>query len=317
MRQLYRFLLTIIVLGLLFVPVLRALDVRQFEQALRSASLWPLGVAAGLGLTGCLLSTTLRLRALLAALPSHLPIGLRQLYRLYIASAAAQILLPSPAAELLRTVHLSKRYGYAIEDATAAHLVEKAVDAAVLSMCVLLLLIMGQLLPWMRRPFLAVVAISGLGIVVMIILARRLPATAEHSPHVSAPLWTRVQRFLKQTLASLSRFHSASTWVASAAWSCVSEATNTLTVGLVLSAVGQVHPLPLCLLGALTARLSGALPLTPGQLGVQEGSMALVLSAFGIPPGPAMAAALLYRMVHALPTLLLGGFMLRKVTTEK
>jgi uncharacterized protein (TIRG00374 family) len=317
LKRLLRVFLTGVVLVLLFVPVLRSIDGPRFTEALRGASLWPLVAAAVLALMGCLGASTLRIGTLLAALPSVHGIRLRRLYQIYIASAAAQILLPSPAAEILRTVHLAKRHGYALEDVTAAHIVEKAVDAIVLSLCVVLLATIGELAPWMRRPFTFFVSFSAVGVILIAIFARREVAPLKLSTKTPISFWRRIQSFLHRTVVSLNKFHSVSTWVAATAWSCVSEATNALTVGLVLAAVGQPSPIATCLAGSLTARLSGAVPLTPGQLGVQEGSVALVLSAFGVEPSRAMAAALLYRAVHAVPTLAFGGLALRKVATKK
>lgn len=317
MRRFFRFIFASCILSLLLVPVLRAVDWTRLGAALRGASLALLATAAAMGLVGCLGACTLRLGALLGALPSARPLRRLRLYELYIASAAAQIMLPSPAAEILRTVRLAQQYGYTLEDVTAAHIVEKAVDAMILSLGVLTLANIGQLLPWMRRPLIIFVAVSVGGLILLALFTQRTAATGNLSEDVATSLVHRVQRFLRHTLRSLAKFHAASTWGAALGWSCISEATNALTVGLVLSALGQASPVATCLAGSLTARLSGAIPLTPGQLGVQEGSVALVLTAFGVEPSRAMAAALLYRVVHAAPTLLVGSFALRHVVPKR
>jgi len=44
-------------------------------------------------------------------------------------------------------------------------------------------------------------------------------------------------------------------------------------------------------------QISASLPITPGGLGVVEGSMAALLVAYGVPTGPALATVLLYRIV--------------------
>lgn len=268
-----------------------------------------------LTLSLCMGATTMRLKVLLAALPKAQHIPLSRLYLIFLTSSAAQILLPSPAAEILRTVHLSRRYGHRLEDVTSAHVVEKAVDAIALSAFVLLLLGIGQMPPWMVRPISAFILFSLVGVALVVAFARRSSTLVNPSFTARPPAWERIVQFLNQTVASLRRFRSSSAWIAATGWSCLAEATNALTVGLVLEAVDQPAAIGAWLAVVLAARVSGAVPLTPGQIGVQEGSVVLVLGAFGIEPSRAMAAALLYRAVHSLPVIILGGLALRSLTS--
>jgi uncharacterized protein (TIRG00374 family) len=53
-------------------------------------------------------------------------------------------------------------------------------------------------------------------------------------------------------------------------------------------------------------RILGALPLTPGGLGVIELGLSGALVAFGAPNADAVAATLLYRFLTVIPTLVLG-----------
>jgi uncharacterized protein (TIRG00374 family) len=65
-------------------------------------------------------------------------------------------------------------------------------------------------------------------------------------------------------------------------------------------AFGAVHaPVPWAgvLLAYGVAQVAGSLPVVPGGLGIIEGSLAVVLVAYGSARVPAIAAALAYRMV--------------------
>ena len=53
-------------------------------------------------------------------------------------------------------------------------------------------------------------------------------------------------------------------------------------------------------------RILGALPLTPGGLGIVELGLSGALVAFGAPNADAVAATLLYRFLTVVPTLVLG-----------
>ena len=53
-------------------------------------------------------------------------------------------------------------------------------------------------------------------------------------------------------------------------------------------------------------RILGALPLTPGGVGIVEVGLAGALVAFGAPNAEAVAATLLYRALTVFPTLALG-----------
>lgn len=315
-RQFARVLLAAGVLALLLIPTVRSLDRHRFMEVLSAATFWPAAGAVVLGLGGCMGMATLRLASLLAALPRTRAIRLRRLYVVYLASTAAQHLLPSPAAKILRTIHLSRQYGYTLSDTTAAHVLERAIDAVALSGCVALWAALGDVPSWMERPIALFTVASALGIILLAAFARR-PMAFEDAPRAlrSRP-WSRIVEFLTQTLSSLRKLRALSMWLIAAGWSCLSEIANVVTVGLVLLSVGQPSSVGVWLTAALTARLSAAVPLTPGQIGIQEGSIALALGAVGVEPNHAMAAALLYRAVHSLPIIMLGGLALRDVIPE-
>ena len=96
----------------------------------------------------------------------------------------------------------------------------------------------------------------------------------------------------------LSRVHlGVSGWTGSMGWALA----NWLTDGLVLVVSLEALHLHVPWRGVLVVygvtQIAASLPVTPGGLGVVEGSMAALLVAYGTRPAPALAAVLLYRII--------------------
>lgn len=311
MKRYGRWILAAVALAVLSVLLLRSLDAARLADAFRRVDWVPVAGAVVLCLFACLGTTSLRLQALLRALPSSRPISSGRLFALYLTSSAAQQLLLGPAAEIIRSLHLSRRYGYTIEDVAAAHVIEKVVDAITLALVALALLGLSGLPDGMHRPLAVFLAVLGGCLAVVAVLARRAPsASNDHSAK------SRVRRVLARILDSFSRFRSPRIWAVSIVWSCIAAAVNAATMGMVLWAVGQPRPVGAWLASLLAARLSGVVPTTPGQIGVQEGGVALVLGTYGVEPNQAIAAAFVYRIVHAVPVFLAGLLSLRSLTSQ-
>jgi len=80
--------------------------------------------------------------------------------------------------------------------------------------------------------------------------------------------------------------------IAAGVWAC--------DLGCLLSSFGAVHaavPWHGVLLAYGAAQVAGALPVAPGGLGIVEGSLAVILVAYGAARVPAISAALAYRLV--------------------
>lgn len=80
---------------------------------------------------------------------------------------------------------------------------------------------------------------------------------------------------------------------------------------LIVVAVDPSLPAPPVVAALTLARLGLAVPLSPSGLGVQEGVLAALLSALGLPPQGALAAMLLARIALVLTTLIGVALLLR------
>lgn len=86
-------------------------------------------------------------------------------------------------------------------------------------------------------------------------------------------------------------------------------AGSILLTWLLIAAVDSSAAGPATLAAVTIARLSLAVPVTPSGIGVQEGALAIMLAALGLPPDSALAGMLLARLAM-LTTTLLGIWLL-------
>jgi hypothetical protein len=69
------------------------------------------------------------------------------------------------------------------------------------------------------------------------------------------------------------------------------------TLVVCLFALGTGVPWRGILVAYSLTQIAASIPITPGGLGVVEGSLAALLVAYGLPPGEALTATFLYRLV--------------------
>jgi hypothetical protein len=122
--------------------------------------------------------------------------------------------------------------------------------------------------------------------------------------------FTRVVAAARQLVSS--RWQTAGAW----AWAAARLAFSVASLAACLPAVGVRVDLPVLVLAYAAGKVAGMLSLVPAGLGLVEGSLAGVLTAFGTPYEAALLVALLYRVAyHFVPTtvaLVFFGPMLRE-----
>jgi uncharacterized protein (TIRG00374 family) len=175
------------------------------------------------------------------------------------------------------------------------------------------------------HPALRTAAFIGLAILVVAVTAfalalssgRRAHAIGELAARLTARAYAllRLDRRVGWGGEGLARFRGRALHLLRRRWHVITAATlaGHLTVFLVLlvclRAVGttstEVSWIEAFAAWALV-RILGALPLTPGGLGIVELGLTGALVAFGAPNADAVAATLLYRFLTVVPTLVLG-----------
>jgi uncharacterized protein (TIRG00374 family) len=96
-------------------------------------------------------------------------------------------------------------------------------------------------------------------------------------------------------------------WGAAFAWMLLWWAGDMTCLAVAFLAVGGALPWRGLLIAYAAGQLAALLPITPGGLGVTEGSMAITLAAYGGGMATAVAAVLLYRLITYWAVLPAGG----------
>ena len=175
------------------------------------------------------------------------------------------------------------------------------------------------------HPALRTAALIGVAVLVVAVTLFAVALSSERRAHrigeLAARLTNRVYRLLRLTRTvgwggeGLARFRARALDLLRRRWHVLTLTTlaGHLTVFLVLlvclRVVGTTSS-EVSWVEAFAAwsliRILGALPLTPGGLGIVELGLSGALVAFGAPNADAVAATLLYRFLTVVPTLALG-----------
>jgi len=105
-------------------------------------------------------------------------------------------------------------------------------------------------------------------------------------------------------------------WLIGLGWSAVNWLADCACLAIAFLAVGAAVPWQGLLLAYGAAQLAANLPITPGGLGVVEGSLAIALVAYGNSGATTVAAVLLYRVVSFWAMLPLGWTAWAVLTTR-
>ncbi|MGH9062317.1 MAG: lysylphosphatidylglycerol synthase transmembrane domain-containing protein, partial [Acidimicrobiales bacterium] len=155
----------------------------------------------------------------------------------------------------------------------------------------------------LRLPVLAVAAIplvvAGLGVAahrrpaVRRALRRQLARAGSHLPEGerAVPALEHLGRRLRTVQPS------AGVWAVSLALAIANWLCDAATLFACIEALGFPVPWMGLLVAYSLAQISASLPITPGGIGVVEGSLTLALVAYGMGDNAAVASALLYRIV--------------------
>ena len=268
----------------------RKMDFAALGNALRTAKLWPLVLAATLSF-GCLFGKAACWRIMLA--PRH-KVAVTRLFRYTIAAFAASAIAPARAGEVLRVWTLKRRDGVPVADTAAVAVAEKLLDG--ISMLILVAPV-PWLLPglpsWVTSAIALCAAIAIALFVGLVIAVGRVDTT--RSP-------TLIRRFLggMHVLRSPRRVLGA-LGVLLLVW-----AADLGEVTAVLYAVDIHLPVAAGLLILFTLNLTILVPSTPAQVGAFEVGALAALDLLHVGHESALAFALLYHGLQVIPTIAAG-----------
>jgi len=299
----------IIAIAVLAVQFVRTLDPAKALSVIAGASAtW---VIVGMLVNAVLRVGTrvLRTRSLLSALPGKVP--LRELVHFIYGSMALGYVV-SPIAGSAARVFALQHHGVPSESVVAVQLWEKIVAGFALSLFAMPMLA-RDLPPRVHVALLIASLVGSLGFVAAIVLVMMFRALTRNSVVPTAP----VRRWLFQLGTSLALLHDFRRLAQTFLWSLLSELCDVAMLAFALVALGIPVDPAACVLAFIVVNVGSALPSTPGQLGVFEATTAWALIASGIADERALAAGMLYHLIHVVPVFVFGLPSLLRIRAER
>ncbi|MBK8021589.1 MAG: flippase-like domain-containing protein [Chloroflexi bacterium] len=222
---------------------------------------------------------------------------------------------PLRAGEVLRIVLLKREHDVPIVRTTTVILTERIFDGIVLlSFVVVALLTLDIGTPEVRTVVNVAAPVFGLALLVFFALALRPTLTTRllrwftiKLPHA---LGDRIQSLGEHVIAGLGSLRTPVDLVGTIVTSYANWMLEAVTYVLIAQAFGfQLDYLSILLVVGVV-NLAGLIPASPGQFGVFEGFVRIVLTGLGIAVTEATAYALVTHIVIWLPVTLLGLFFL-------
>jgi glycosyltransferase 2 family protein len=286
-----------LVLFLLF----RFLPGRQVLRALGKlpARLWLLVLAAYLA-THCLGVGKWRLMVNTAGAG----LSYLQAARCYFAGLFGSLFLPSLIGGDLVRAALAMRYGKTKAGVLLGSVIDRMVDFAGLALLAIAgaLLVPGALQPQSRRAFLwlGTAAILGAAVVAGIVAVTPIGRLSFRMRRRAASLRRAARSMAQRPRAMLAALS-------------ISVVAQLSFIGLSIQlaeACGLHLPFRVWLFAWPLAKLSAAIPITQGGIGVREAALAALLVPFGAPPALTVAAGLAWEAIVISGALLAGAFAL-------
>ena len=304
-RTLLRVGVSLVVLGALGWYFWNKVDLAGAWTALLGANYWLVAAAAVINMVLHLPAKSVRWWLMLAPmkrLPQH------RVYNYLVAGYAASNLLPARMGEAVR-IWFVARDGVPVGGATGTQLLEKVYELIGLIVFVLPLPFFLPQLPRSARLVIAAVGVGGLVAVgVMYWLARH----GEKSGGA-----TRLSRLLKRIGEGMTNLRTPRALALALGLSIATWVIDAWAVLLCMQAVGIEPSFWSAAFMLLGLNIAIALPSTPAQLGVFEGSIVAALAILGLPGERALAFALLYHVMQIVPVTLYGGVMLARYGVPK
>jgi uncharacterized membrane protein YbhN (UPF0104 family) len=270
---------------------LRNIDFAKLGDALKSAKLWPIVLAAALNFL-CLLGKAVCWRIMLA--PRH-KVGVWRLFRYTIATFAASAIAPARAGEVMRVWTLKRRDGVPVSDTAAVAVAEKLLDG--ISMIILVAPVPFLLpgLPWQVAGTIA--ACAGIALILFVALFIAVGRVEEST---SSRTWVR--RFV----AGMHVLRSPKRLLGSLVLLILVWSADLAEVMLVFYALDIHLPIAAGLLVLFSLNLWIAFPSTPAQFGALEAGAISALQLLNAGGEQAAAFALLYHLLQVVPLVAAG-----------
>jgi uncharacterized protein (TIRG00374 family) len=305
-RRAFRWGIALLVAGVACWLSIRGIQWAAVQQILASSSIALLLVALGTVLVTTLAKVA-RWHVLLR--PTGLEAGRMRLLRVLLIGQLANSFLPARLGDALRAVILGPTATGGALAVLGTIVVEKALDASVGLVLLLVLAFAAPLPAALRGPVLVLAAVTASGLAIMVLAAqRREPARNLFewaTQWMPKPARQRLEGWLAALAQGLSLLRSPADALQALFWSAVVWALAVLTNYAILAALDIAAPGWSAWLVLVTVYVANFLPAIPAQVGLFEYACVLALTAAGVEPEPALAFGLvLHVVVYALPAVL-------------
>ncbi|HEX2685124.1 MAG TPA: lysylphosphatidylglycerol synthase transmembrane domain-containing protein [Kofleriaceae bacterium] len=274
----------------------REMNVAALGDALRTAKVWPLVVAAILNFV-CLLGKAVSWRLLLA--PRY-KVSVLRLFRYTIAAFAASAIAPARAGEVLRVWALKRRDGVPAADTTAVAVAEKLLDG--ISMLIIVAPV-PWLLPglprWVAGAIAIAAAIAIALFIVLFIAVGRVNAIGRANE-------TKLRALIRRFIAGMQVLRSPKQVLGAVLVLLLVWAADLGEVMAVLYAVNIDLGPAAGLLILFTLNLTIMVPSTPAQAGALEAGALIALDLLHVGHEAALVFALLYHALQVIPLIAAG-----------
>lgn len=293
---------------LLLVIAFRDVDTQQVMKAVRGAQpTWLLLALLSVLLT--LAGKAYRWKWLFH--PRQGDLGFWQLFRALLVGMALNAALPLRIGELARAYLVGELGRRSKASTLMTIVVEKTLEAIMLLISVALLLAVISLPSWLGRSGLvAAVLLVPLSIALLLIARNREQITNWLNGLSVAIRSSLIKGLIQKVIVALEGVDSLGSWrvlAGSLGLSVAIWATAASTNWLVLASMGIVAPWWSPLLLLVVLQVGGAIPTSPGRVGVFHYLGYLTLTAIGIEGGTALAYSVVLHLVVFLPMMVLGG----------
>jgi uncharacterized protein (TIRG00374 family) len=246
------------------------------------------------------------------------PISLRGLIPLVAIGYMGNNVYPFRSGEILRVILLQRNYQVPVTRAATTVIVERVFDGLVMLTFIMVSLLFVDIQAVEIKRVASVAApIFLTAVVVFFILATRPNLLRRIVETVGKALPTRINRLMTrladEVIEGLQALRSPTDLAGAVVCSFASWMVEASVYWIVSFAFGLNVGYPVMLLTVGVVNLAGLIPASPGQIGVFEFFVSLVLIAVGVPDTIAHAYALVVHVVIWLPVTLAGfAFLIRQ-----
>ncbi len=212
-------------------------------------------------------------------------------------------ILPARAGDIARGAALKATEKIPMGISLSTIVIERAMDMLTLA----LMLGMGALLvSKSSKMFLVAVAAMGIAflLILMLVLAYKYDSFISRKLGKKFPSISGFMKTMKEGLYKI--YSNPAALVLSIALSIPVWTLEISGIYLAALAIGYKIPFSLAAVAGITSFLAQTIPLTPGGIGVYEGTMAGVFALFGIPLAAGISLTLIDHFVRASVTLIFG-----------